>query len=245
MSALVVAPPRLRTIRLYGRLGAAFGREHRMAVNSPAEAVRALCSQLKGFEAYLMTSKDRGMGYAVFLGKRNLSAEELDVPPGNEDIRIAPVILGAKKEGLFQVILGVALISVAAFFTAGSALAWGSVLGSGATGFGAAVASFGLSLALGGVAQMLAPSMKGGPTDRPENQPSYAFNGPVNTSAQGNPVPLLYGRMIIGSHVISAGIEAKDEVHIPDNTTPTGGGFGGGGSTPWHLERYNDESAAA
>lgn len=239
MSA-VVAMPKLRTVRLYGRLGATFGREFQLAVNSPAEAVRALCSQIKSFEAYLMQSRDRGMGYAVFVGRRNLGEDELTIPPGAEDIRIAPVLLGAKKQGLFQIILGVALITAAAIATGGGALAWGAALQAG--GLTGAVAGMGLSMAIGGVAQMLAPSPKGGPLDRPEDRPSYAFNGPVNTQAQGNPVPLLYGRMIIGSAVISAGIEAKDEVYVPDRSLPGGGGGGssggyaGGGSPPWHLE---------
>jgi len=40
---------KLRTIRLYGPLGTRFGREFRLAVDSPAEAVRALCVLLPGF----------------------------------------------------------------------------------------------------------------------------------------------------------------------------------------------------
>lgn len=39
-------PERLRTIRLYGLLGARFGRKFRLAVSNPAEAVRALCAIL-------------------------------------------------------------------------------------------------------------------------------------------------------------------------------------------------------
>ncbi len=46
------------TIRLYGKLGARFGRVHRLAVSSAAEAVSALGSQLQGFNAYLTRSKD-------------------------------------------------------------------------------------------------------------------------------------------------------------------------------------------
>lgn len=65
----------------------------------------------------------------------------------------------------------------------------------------------------GGVIQMLSPQQKGiSAKDNPDNGASYNFNGPVNTSAQGNPVPLLYGRMICGSAVISAGILADDKV---------------------------------
>ena len=38
------------------------------------------------------------------------------------------------------------------------------------------------------------------------NTPSYLFNGAVNTTAQGHPVPIGYGRLIVGSAVISASI---------------------------------------
>ncbi|SCZ74077.1 hypothetical protein SAMN03159324_05182 [Pseudomonas sp. NFPP18] len=65
----------------------------------------------------------------------------------------------------------------------------------------------------GGVIQMLSPQAKGlGTQDSPNNRPSYSFNGAVNTSVQGNPVPLLYGRMIVGSAVISAGIYSEDQM---------------------------------
>ncbi|CVB40428.1 Phage-related protein%2C tail component [Serratia marcescens] len=65
---------------------------------------------------------------------------------------------------------------------------------------------------LGGVVQMLSP-MQGGLASRqdPDNKPSYAFGGPVNTIAQGNPVPILYGKRRIGGAIISAGIYAEDQ----------------------------------
>lgn len=213
----------LRTIRLYGKLGARFGRSFRMAVRSPAEAVAALCSQLPGFEAELMGSKDRGIGYAVFADKRNLAEDELAHPTGQADIRIAPMLLGAGGDnGVLNIILGAVLVVVGAILTA---------YGFGA--IGAPLASMGWGMIIGGVAQLLFPAPKGGPEDRPENRPSYAFAGPVNTQAQGNPVPVLYGEMIVGSAVISAGIEAKDQAYVPRD-----GGYGnyGGGSAPWHGE---------
>lgn len=46
----------------------------------------------------------------------------------------------------------------------------------------------------------------------PDNKPSYAFGGPVNTTAQGNPVPIGYGQREIGGAVISAGIYTEDEL---------------------------------
>jgi predicted phage tail protein len=48
---------RLTTIRLYGVLGARFGRVHKLAVQTSAEAVKALCINLDGLEDYLMNAK--------------------------------------------------------------------------------------------------------------------------------------------------------------------------------------------
>lgn len=50
----------LTTIRLYGKMGAMFGRVHRahLDTNTPAEAVRYLCSQFPAAKAYLMGAKD-------------------------------------------------------------------------------------------------------------------------------------------------------------------------------------------
>jgi len=200
----------LKTIRLYSHLGARFGREFRLAVASPAEAVRALCALIPGFEKELITSKNRGIGYAVFVGRRNLNQEQLDIPAGGEDIRIAPVLMGAKRGGLFNILLGAALVVVAPY----AAGAWASTFGISMTavGIGSTLTSIGYALALGGVAQLLTSNQKSVSTsDGPDNGASYNFNGPVNTTAQGNPVPVHYGRLIIGGATISAGIFAEDQ----------------------------------
>ncbi|QGL61966.1 tail assembly protein [Stenotrophomonas maltophilia] len=193
---------RLRTIRLYGKLGARFGRKFRLAVNSPAEAVHALCVMLPGFQQYLMGAKSKGMEFAVFNGRQNLSRDQLHDPPGQDDIRIAPVMVGSKRGGVLQTIIGIVLIVV------GSYTSWAG---------GAALVSTGVSMVVGGITQMLSPQPKGlGAKDTPENAPSYSMNGTVNTQAQGNPVPVAYGGhdkkgMFIGSAVISGGILAEDQ----------------------------------
>ncbi|WP_454056027.1 tail assembly protein [Cupriavidus sp. Marseille-Q8015] len=193
---------KIRTIRLYGKLGAKFGRVHRLAVDSAAEAARALCVMLPGFRQELASSEERGIRYAVFVGKDNLSKERLHEPPGGHDIRIAPVLQGSKRAGIFQVIAGAVLVVVGAVLT---------YFGFGAVGV--PLMKFGGAMILGGVTQMLSPQPRGlSAKDSPNNGASYNFNGPVNTSAQGNPVPILYGRMMVGSAVISGGIYAEDQV---------------------------------
>lgn len=192
----------LRTVRLYGKLGTRFGRVHRLAVNSVAEAIRALCVLLPGFEREMMTSGDRGVCYACFLAKTNINEETLQAPAGQDEIRIAPVIRGAKRGGLFQTVLGVALIAVAWW----NPLNWSTAIAMG-------VLAAGAGMAIGGVFQMMAPTQQGlGTADRSENGASYNFNGPVNTTAQGNPVPLGYGKKIVGSAVVSAGIYSEDQM---------------------------------
>lgn len=191
----------MRTIRLYGILGSTFGREFKLSVASPKEAIRALCVIVPGFERFLNTSKQRGLTYAVFSGKRNLNDDELSMDQSTADILIAPVILGSKRGGVFQTILGVALVAVGAV---------ASYFGGGAVGV--PLMQFGAAMALGGVVQMLSPQTTGlASKQSADNKASYAFGGVTNTTAQGNPVPLLYGKRRIGGAVISAGIYVENQ----------------------------------
>lgn len=186
------------TIKLGGELGKQFGRVHHFVVGSVQEAISAMSRMIPGFERELMTSKDRGITYAVFNGKNNINKDELSNPVDHKSIRIVPVLQG-RKAGVLQTIIGVVLIVIGAF----TSFAGGGVL-----------ISVGISMVAGGVMQMLSPQPTGLSTSGSSvnNGASYNFNGPVNTTVQGNPVPLLYGKMIVGSAVISAGIYAADRV---------------------------------
>lgn len=193
------------TVILLGELGRQFGRRHRLAIATAAEAVRALCANFPAFERELVMSGERGVGYRVLVGRDALALEHLHEPSGQQRITIAPVVSGAGSNGLGQILLGAALIAVAWWNPMGWAAA-GSFLSQ------TTLYSVGTSMVLGGVAQMIAPTPKASdPSERPENKPSYSFNGAVNTTAQGHPVPVGYGRLIVGSAVISAGIDV-DEV---------------------------------
>lgn len=200
---------KLRTVKLYGPMRSRFGREYDLNVSSPAEAIRALCVQVPGFKKYLADSKAAGLTFAIFIGKRNVGEDGLNDPAGQDEIRIAPIIEGSKRGGVLQTVLGVVLIVVGAY------------MNFVAPGSGAGFMQMGFAMALGGVIQMLSPQPRGlGAKDDPDNQPSYSMNGAVNTQAQGNPVPLAYGRLIVGSALISGGIYSEDlatNAYINDN----------------------------
>ncbi len=69
----------------------------------------------------------------------------------------------------------------------------------------------GIGMMAGGIYQMLSPQPKGlQGRDDPDNKPSYAFGGSVNSLAMGNPVPVLYGEREIGGAIISAGVISED-----------------------------------
>ena len=192
MAATAIDYTPLTTIKLYGQLRQ-FGKSYQLAVRSPAEAIKALCVQLPGLERFISNAKSRGLVFAVFRGKKNISEKELDYQ-GTGDIIIAPVIVGSKRAGVLQTIIGIALI-IASPFTNGATLAPG------------------IALVAGGVIQMLSPQSSGLKTSAaPENTPGYAFGSAKNTTASGNPVPLCYGKRRVGGAIISAAIYAEDQM---------------------------------
>lgn len=198
----------LKVIRLYGVLGARFGRVHQLAIDSPREAIKALSVLYDGFEQFMANAHLKGLEFAVFKGDRNISEDELHLDT-NEEIRIAPIIKGSKRGGFFQTMLGVAMIGAAAFFSGGLSVAF-----TAAGTWGGALALGGAAVALGGISQLLSPQSRGlSMRQDSDNKPSYAFGGAVNTIAQGNPVPLFYGvdRREIGGAIISAGIYTEDQ----------------------------------
>lgn len=200
MAALCIDYQPLTVIKLYGALRQ-FGRIHRLAVRTPIEAVKALCVVLPGFERFINNAKAKGLEFAFFRGGKNIGESELGYQ-GQGEIIIAPVIVGSKRAGLLQTVIGVALI----------ALAWWNPLGwSAATTM--MVASAGVANTAGGVIQMLSPQAKGLKISAsPENTPGYAFGSAKNTTASGNPVPLCLGRRRWGGAIISAAIYAEDQM---------------------------------
>jgi predicted phage tail protein len=185
----------MMTIMLYGWLGKQFGRVHRKDVRTAAEAVKALRVTLPGFEKAL---REGGYFKVSYGGDEVLARDNLRDPlSAKRTLRIIPKIIGAGG-GVFQVILGVVLIVVGAITTNPQLMLMGA------------------AMALGGVAAMMAASPTAQQGQQDKTLPSYAFNGPVNTSQQGNPIPLCYGGPLrIGSQVLSAALTVQQVIVTP------------------------------
>ena len=177
----------LKTIKLYGHLGKKFGKSFQLAVATPSEAVRALSINLKGFKQYL-----KQHNFHIFLDKMDIGLEELGSLTTVDTIKIVPVTLGSG--GIFKVVIGVALMAIGGFDPTST---WFSI---------------GASMVLSGISEILfaPPRNKDTSKEKPENTPSYVFNGPINTTGSGNPVSLCYGKVRVGSQVISAGLTSRE-----------------------------------
>ena len=187
----------LRKIKLYGKLAKFIG--HRVLeadVATAAEAVRFLVANWPEVERHMADQH-----YRVSVGTYDIDLEELHHPAGAAPISFVPVVGGAGAVG--RILIGVALIA-AAFFTGGATI---GLLGLAApVAVSTVLAGVGITLILGGVAQLLTPTPK---ISKEEGDPrkSFSFSGIQNTNRAGVPVPVVYGETLVGSVVISAGID--------------------------------------
>ena len=193
----------MKTIMLHGQLKQ-FGEQFSLNVDSAAEACHALSCQLPEFKKFMLTAEQDGMRFAVFLDEvskqGNIGERDLANHTGASIIHIVPRIMGAGGDamGWVQVIVGAAMVVVGAGLTPFTG------------GTSAGLIGAGVGLMIGGAASLLMPMPEIENQDEDGNRANYGFGGAVTTVAQGNPVPILYGRRYIGGFICSAGIYAED-----------------------------------
>lgn len=188
----------MRTITLHGELAKEFGRTHKFDVQSAAESVRALCANFPKFRSRLLTAQTRGVAYRVISDNEIIGREELRHPFSRE-IEFVPMILGASTSS-GKIVVGAVLIAAAVVIGVGTGGTAGAVSG--------VLLNVGVGFIAGGILQAITPvpHSPDAPSEDDKSTPSYLFNGPVNTTAQRQPVPIGYGRLLVGSAEISAGI---------------------------------------
>ena len=186
----------MKTIILHGILAKKFGKSFRLSVGSTKEAMRALCVQLTGFEAFMMNAHRQGLRFAVFHDKHNVGENELDMNHTAKIIRVVPIVEGSKKARLFETIIGAVMVVAGVVVT-------GMTFG-GAGAVGAGLIGAGIGMMVGGIAQMLMPKVDAQDNNQDGNKANKGFGGAVTTIAQGNPVPILYGEREIGGFIMSA-----------------------------------------
>jgi predicted phage tail protein len=190
----------LRKIKLYGALAKFIGQRVLEAdVATAAEAVRFLLANWPELEAHM-----NDQHYRVSVGAYDLAAEELHHPAGAAPISFVPVVSGAGAVG--RIIAGVALVAFSLLLPGVGAVIGGALM--------TKIGLLGGALILTGIAQLLTPTptVPQGADTQDDPRKSYSFSGIQNTSRQGVPVPIVYGETVVGSVVISAGIDTVQVV---------------------------------
>lgn len=227
-----VAHAETNRVVLHGRLKDMFGGPFDIGINSPLEAVQALCLMLKGFRGALSIGS-----YRVIYGQRESGMElsldqvALRLGHGNE-VHFIPEAAGSGRGmGVGKIILGIALVGFAFFAGPG---VFPVALGGGVSITASSVALFGVSMILNGISTLFAPSPSNGAKKKQE---SFLISGSVNSVGQGQPVPLCYGGPIrAGSTVISLSYTVADiPLNFKGNTdNPSNPGSpDDDGPTPW------------
>ena len=185
----------MKIIKLHGCLAKKFGPFFKLDVQTAREATHAIACQNAEFKRFMLESDKLGLKFAVFLGRKNITENDIDNVTDTDVIHIVPRIVGSGGDSFnwLQVIAGAALIGV------------GVVMG-----FNPALIGAGAGLLMGGVAGLLMPTVDMSNQDPDGNKANKGFGSAVTTVSQGNPVPILYGEREIGGFYASGGIYAED-----------------------------------
>jgi len=224
-------------ILLLDELGDKWGKTHVYHnLKSPSEALKLLYINYPDLQKYFATAHEDGIGFTVVQAGEFLGYEDLGLPLGKNDLVITPVITGSG--GVGKVLAGVAMIGLVAlsagglgpaltgiFTKTGFTAATGGFLG--ATG-SAIIGKLGVALVLSGVSEMISPQPQlpdfdfeapvsgftggaGGITRGSDGSQSYAYTGAANTVGLGKTIPVVYGKALVGGHILSTNIEVSNQ----------------------------------
>lgn len=211
-----------RKIYLEGEIGEKFGKEFTMPVTSFSEVFRCLECNFPEVRKYLIDCEERNIGFVCEVAGTPLNSEaELLLEYKEGDMVISAIPSGSKSGG-GKILAAIAIIAVL-YFTGGFG-AEGYIskgFAKGASGIaqakayaGVAAISMATNLALTGIQQIMAPD-PGVDNDQDE---SYLFQGTGQTLIEGDPVPVLYGKLRIPGRPISVQVR-NERLNYIDNGT--------------------------
>ena len=205
----------MKVVKVYGALRKRLGQcRFEFDVTTPAQAIKALCVNFPGLEKWLIDSEQDGVGYRVAVSKEKVTEQDLTplvMPFSDKEVfSITPVVAGAGR-GTGQILAGIGLVTAAIVLgpLSGGFLGLGAGVGGGflTAGASSAIGALGASLVLGGVAQVISPQPEPPSIEESARLESFTISNVVNTSRQGLPVPIAYGRVFVGSAVLSSGLD--------------------------------------
>ena len=196
---------------LHGKLGKRFGKKWDLNIETPAEALRAIDANSDGFFKYIAAKENENVKYRVFIDKKSIrSHEELQLRiKDKKELHFFPRVKGKDAAGDMMAYGGAGMIGGWGLNALGDWIGdnW---LGNAVSWVGDVVFEIGAALLIQGAISGLMDDPQPPPTepDGPamKNTASFLFARPLNNTIQGAAVPLGYGRLRVGSHVVSSSI---------------------------------------
>ena len=210
-------------------------------LRTPADAIKLLCVNYPQLQKDLVTAHENGIGYKLIQSGAAMGYDELHLPFGSKPMMLVPVISGSGRSTgqilLGVGLVALAIINPAVGFGLGGAAGFGAgaVAGAASATLGATLVAaggtLGIGLILSGVANLISPqpelpklgnnrfdngtNVRGtgaqGVTRGADGQQSYGFSGPANTVGTGATVPVIYGEVITGGHLVAVDLQVTDD----------------------------------
>lgn len=196
----------MTTVLLEGRMGKLIGKSFSFNTRTLREVFAAIEANTEKLQKYFSSNKRRH--FAIFVNDKKVDLDAgLNISVKNKTVRVIPILKGnlvftskAIATAIVSAAIGsavVAGVSSAAVLMAVKITTFvvGTIL--------SAALSFGISLLM---AKLFKP-------DDPNivKTTSFVFGEAENTARQGLPVPLGYGRMMVGSNTVSVGNYSVDK----------------------------------
>lgn len=202
----------LTKVYLEGAMGRNFGREWTLDIHTPAEALQLIRANKPHFAQWIRDNLQRYEKCMIICKYADGRIEALDektmlMHKEPQEIHFVPTVYGAGK--FMGAIVGAIMIVVGVVI--GICTSW---TGAGAQ-FGASLIVAGAGMLVSSIVTAIMGRVKR--NDNDDKDTSYYFNGAQNTTRQGVPVPLIFGRCKVGSAVISSSINTSEA-----NETQTG-----------------------
>ena len=205
-----------RNVYLHGQL-AKFGKE--WDINAPlmSDIIKLIDCQTQGFRKFLIEAAEAGLELSMVVNDEIIEApEELLLENRKGDVHLALMPSGSKR-GWGRLILGAIIIAVSFWFgVPGDTMSarWAAMKAGGEVGTLTLLGmSIGINIAMAGLAELMTK-----PPSHEKDPEAGLFNGPDSTVVQGTPVPICYGKLLIGGKPISVNFKASGV------TGTTGGG---------------------
>ena len=229
-------------VNIHGILGEKINRKSMdLNVCSVSEAIRAIEANTKKLYQSLYELDKKNIRYRILINDKDFKIFKLEEEIKNDfdkvinsnlftnfndkelvSIDIVPLVQGSGDGGgIFAAVIGVALA-----FTGVGLLVAGvgtAVLAASLVIGGIGLAAVGFLALLSSPPPYVAPEFSAPDVAGPKGGggKAYLFDGPTNTAGEGGPIPIGYGRLLVGSKTISASFNTTYIANTSNNSPRT------------------------